>query len=168
MARDSSRVIEEGDIVAFDTDLIGAYGICVDMSRTWVCGNGPPNSEQRESYQIAYDQIMHNMHLPKAGLSFREVAEQAKILPPDYHPNRYTVLYHGVGLCDEYPSIGYVDDWHAIGTDGIFEANMVVSVESYTGKVGAREGVKLEEQILITETGVEPLSSYRYEADLLA
>jgi len=45
---------------------------------------------------------------------------------------------------------------------------MVVSVESYVGRVGGQEGIKLEEQLLITENGVEPLSSYPYEAELLA
>ncbi|MEM7032428.1 MAG: Xaa-Pro peptidase family protein [Chloroflexota bacterium] len=163
----SSRVIEEGDVVAFDTDLIGAYGMCVDMSRTWLCGSVKPTAEQRETYQIAYDQLQHNLALPKAGLTFEEVSLQAKSLPPDYLPNRYTVLYHGVGLCDEYPSLAYKEDWDAIGTNGVFEPNMVVSVESYVGRVGGREGVKLEEQLLVTEDGVEPLSTYPYEADFL-
>ena len=29
----SSRVIENGDILAYDTDLVGAYGMCIDISR---------------------------------------------------------------------------------------------------------------------------------------
>ncbi|MEM7335618.1 MAG: M24 family metallopeptidase, partial [Chloroflexota bacterium] len=117
--------------------------------------------------RMAYDQIMHNRALPKAGLTFEEVSAKAKSLPPDYLPNRYTVLYHGVGLCDEYPSLAYKEDWDAIGTSGVFEKNMVVCVESYVGKVGGKEGVKLEEQLLITEDGVEVLSSYPFEEILL-
>ncbi|MEM7334723.1 MAG: Xaa-Pro peptidase family protein [Chloroflexota bacterium] len=163
----SSRIIENGDMVAFDTDLIGAYGICVDISRSWLCGDRPPTPEQCTIYRIAYDQIMHNRELPKAGLTFEEVSAKAKSLPPDYLPNRYTVLYHGVGLCDEYPSLAYKEDWDAIGTSGVFEKNMVVCVESYVGKVGGKEGVKLEEQLLITEDGVEVLSSYPFEEILL-
>ena len=43
----SSRTIEAGDLVAFDTDLIGPYGFCADLSRTWYCGMASPatNSE---------------------------------------------------------------------------------------------------------------------------
>jgi Xaa-Pro dipeptidase len=37
----------------------------------------------------------------------------------------------------------------------MFGANMVVCVESYVGAVGGREGVKLEQPVLITETGSE-------------
>ena len=29
-------------------------------------------------YQLAYNELLHNRDLPKAGLSFREVAEKAK------------------------------------------------------------------------------------------
>ena len=163
----SSRVIEAGDIVAFDTDLIGAYGICVDLSRTWLCGSGAANAEQRTCYQLAYEQLLHNRDLPKAGLSFREVAEKAKSLPPDYLPNRYTLLYHGVGLCDEYPALPYKEDLDAMSVQGIFEPNMTICVESYVGRVGGKVGVKLEEQLLITEKGVEVLSSFPFEERLL-
>ena len=36
---------------------------------------------------------------------------------------------------------------------------MVLCVESYIGRLGGREGVKIEEQVLITETGNEKLST---------
>ena len=45
---------------------------------------------------------------------------------------------------------------------------MVLSVEAYIGAEGGREGVKLEEQVVITEKGAEALSCYPYEADLLS
>src|SRR5207253_9998568 len=51
----SARVIEAGDLVAFDTDLIGPYGYCVDMSRTWLAGDAPANVEQRSLYALAAD-----------------------------------------------------------------------------------------------------------------
>ena len=44
---------------------------------------------------------------------------------------------------------------------------MVVCVESYVGRHGGREGVKLEEQVLITEEGHEMLSAYPLDGRLL-
>ena len=44
---------------------------------------------------------------------------------------------------------------------------MVVSVESYIGEVGAADGVKLEEEVLVTETGIEKLSRYPFDEALL-
>jgi Xaa-Pro aminopeptidase len=33
----SSRPILSGELMGFDTDLVGSYGYCTDMSRTWLC-----------------------------------------------------------------------------------------------------------------------------------
>ena len=35
----SSRPILSGELMGFDTDLVGSYGYCTDMSRTWLCGD---------------------------------------------------------------------------------------------------------------------------------
>ena len=65
---------------------------------------------------------------------------------------------HGVGFVDEYPSIPYTQDWEGWGYDGVFEENMVVSVESYLGEPGGPDGVKLEQQVLITANGAQLFS----------
>ena len=62
----SSRIIEAGDLVAFDTDLIGPYGFCADLSRTWLCGDGQPSNEQSDLYRIAAGQIAHNTQSDEA------------------------------------------------------------------------------------------------------
>mgnify|MGYP000090530329 CR=1 FL=1 len=72
------------------------------------------------------------------------------------------------GLYDENPSVRYPEDVEAHGYGGVFEVGMPLSVEAYVGAVDGHEGVKLEEQVLITDNGVIPLSSYRYEAAMLA
>ena len=40
----SDRPIEVGDMVAFDTDLIGPYGYCADISRSWVTPGRAPTA----------------------------------------------------------------------------------------------------------------------------
>jgi Xaa-Pro aminopeptidase len=47
------------------------------------------------------------------------------------------------------------------------EIGMTLCVEAYIGAVGGHEGVKLEEQVLITGSGAVPLSTYRYDATFL-
>ena len=156
----SSRRIEAGDLLAFDTDLIGPYGFCADLSRTWLCGNEKPNDEQSELFAIAADQIGHNVALQRPGIGFRDLVERSRNPPRDCFPARYGVLYHGVGLADEYPTLPHAADWTADTPDGVLEPGMVLCVESYIGRLGGREGVKLEEQVLITETGAVQLSTY--------
>lgn len=162
----SNKVVEAGELLSFDTDMVGPYGYCSDVSRTYLCGDGRPNEEQRWLYKKAREQIEYNIALLKPGLSFREMAEKAWKMPEDCAPNRYSVVVHGVGLCDEYPAIYYLEDFDRVGYEGIFEAGSTICVESYMGRVGGDEGVKLEQQVLITEQGIELLSTFPFEDDL--
>jgi len=162
----SMRPIERGDMVSFDTDLIGPYGYCSDISRSWVCG-ARPTDEQRRLYAAAYAQIQHNIGVLKPGRSFREVSEMSWPIPEQYLSRRYTSMIHGVGLADEYPSIKFRDDFPVKGYDGTVEPGMTLCVESFIGAEGGREGVKLEEQVLITDKGVETLSRYPLQTDWL-
>ena len=163
----SMRAIENGDMVSFDTDLIGPYGYCADISRSWRSGDGRPDDVQRRIYADAYAQIMHNISILRPGMSFREVSERAWPIPEQYLSNRYSSMIHGVGLADEYPSIRHWVDFEHSGYDGLIKPGMTLCVESFIGVDGGREGVKLEEQVLITDQGCEPLSNYPYEVDWL-
>ncbi|BCH32114.1 peptidase M24 [Mesorhizobium sp. L-8-10] len=164
----SSRIIEAGDLVAFDTDLIGPYGFCADLSRTWLCGDVGPTQEQRDLFRIAAVQIAQNTELMKPGTTFRDLAERSRVPPPDCFATRYGVLYHGVGLADEYPTLPHAADWTDDTPDGVLEPGMVLCVESYIGRLGGHEGVKLEEQVLITENGNEKLSAYPLDPRLMS
>ena len=100
----SNRIIEPGDIVAFDTDMVGPYGYCADISRTFVEGRQIFNDEQRRLYSLAaVEHVQHNKELIKAGTSFREFAEKAWKLPDNCYDNHYPCIIHGIGLCDEFP-----------------------------------------------------------------
>jgi Xaa-Pro aminopeptidase len=156
----SLRPIEKGEIVSFDTDLVGPYGYCSDISRAWVCGDLKPSNEQRTIHALAMAQIAHNMELIKPGVAAREIAQKAWKIPDAYVDNRYGVVMHGVGLCDEYPSVKHAMDFDTRGYDAVLEPGMVMCVESYMGAEDGHEGVKLEEQVLVTDTGIEQLSSY--------
>ena len=163
----SNRVIESGDLVCLDSDLIGPYGYCADISRSWYCGDGKPNDEQRRLYEMATAQLDYNQRLLKPGLTFKEFSQQSFQLPEDYLPNRYSVVAHGVGLCDEYPHIAYTEDMERGGYNGLIEPGMAICIESYVGRVGGREGVKLEQQMLITDSGSELLSPYPLDESFL-
>ncbi|MCH2264940.1 MAG: Xaa-Pro peptidase family protein [SAR324 cluster bacterium] len=162
----SMRPLEKGDMVSFDTDLIGPYGYCSDISRAWVCGD-KPTEEQHRLYANAFEQIEHNISVLKAGMSFREVSEKCWPIPDEFLSHRYSTLIHGVGLADEYPNIKHWNDFEAKGYDGLIEPGMVLCVESFIGTDEGREGVKLEEQVVVTETGVERQSSYPFETEML-
>jgi Xaa-Pro aminopeptidase len=158
-----TRTLRAGDLVTFDTDMIGPSGYLADISRAYTCPGRKATPAQRDLYALAQEQVLHNVALLRPGVTFREFAEKSWKVPPRYFKNRYMVLAHGVGLTDEYPAVLYDGDQQADGYDGIFEENMMVSVESYLGEEGGREGIKLEQQVLITASGAEPFSRTRFE-----
>jgi Xaa-Pro aminopeptidase len=153
-----SRKIEAGDLVAFDSDMIGPLGYLADISRTLICPGKAATAEQRKLYDIAQDQILTNIDLIEPGLSFKEFGEKCWPVPDAYVPNRYMMMIHGAGMADEFPTVAYAADYADWGYDGYFLENMVVCVESYIGAVGGGQGVKLEQQVLITSGGAVPMS----------
>ena len=160
MQESSNKIIQDGEIVSFDTDMVGPYGYCADISRAFVCGN-KFNEHQKKIYSTAVEQIDYNSRLIKDGVSFREFTEKAWILPEKYYGNRYSVMLHGIGLCDEWPAIRYPTDGGE--RSGIFQKNMTITLESYIGEVGGHEGVKLEQQYLVGENGLELISHHPLE-----
>ena len=160
MQEASNRIIQQNEIVSFDTDMVGPYGYCADISRTFVEGH-KFNSEQKKIYQMAIDHINHNAELIKPGLSFKEFVTKSWVLPEAYYGNRYPCIVHGIGLCDEWPMVKYPTE--VTDEKGQFEKDMTITVESYIGEVGGKEGVKLEQQYLIKENGLELLSHHPLE-----
>lgn len=155
----SNKVVAAGELMGFDTDMVGAYNMCVDISRTWLCGGGTPNANQVEMYGRAKDMIDTNVGEFRPGRSFRDITDSLSYPDPELF-HGYTVLAHGVGLCDEYPSFFTREQWDDVGFDGELLEGTVLCIESFVGSKDGGEGVKLEEMILVTPTGPELLSNY--------
>ena len=162
----TQRSIKSGDLVGFDTDMIGPLGYFCDISRTFHCGPTKPTKRQKEIYRLAHDEIQHNLQLIKPGATFHEIQNSSYPIPIECRENAYTCIMHGVGMCDEYPRINPAHRGPN-PYDGKLEAGMVLAVESYMGPLGEENGVKLEEQVLVTREGYEILSNYPMEKSLL-
>lgn len=154
------RVIEAGDIVTFDTDMIGPNGYCADISRAWIAGGRKPTPDQAWMLDLAREELAHNIAVTKPGMNFREVAEAAFKVPEKCMAHRYGGIAHGIGLADEWPPIYHADHFEQSGVDGLIAPGMTICFESLVGVDGGRESVKLEQQVLVTETGCELLSDY--------
>lgn len=163
----SARRLRPQELVAFDTDTIGNFGYYSDFSRTFFCGPGKPSGAQRELYQLAYEQVQHNISILEPGMTLRDVSQQAWKIPERFVERRYTSVMHGCGMHGESPFIAHAQDWEQFGAEGVVEPGMVLCVESYVGEVGGAEGVKLEEEVLVTDTGIEVLSRFPFDDRLL-
>ncbi len=162
----SERRVESGDLVGFDTDMVGPFGYFVDLSRTFHCGPAKPTARQKQIYRMAVDEIEHNLKLVYPGMTLKEMQQQAYEVPEECQRNAYPCVIHAVGMCDEYPLVRHRFR-EENPYDCVIEAGMVLCIESYMGPEGERDGVKLEQQVLVTEDGYEILTTFPLEQSLL-
>ena len=130
------------------------------------CGPGSPTARQRELYGHAVAEVEHNKELVKPGVTFTDFQQRAYVQPEEFWKQAYVCVVHAVGMCDEYPRIDPI--FRGVNRyDDTIEAGMVLCIESYVGAVGETDGVKLEQQVLVTDEGHEQLSTYPYDRKLM-
>ena len=154
----STNVLSDGDLFCVDTDAIGFGGYGVDFSRTFLCGDESASAAQRQLHRLAVDQLEHNASRLGPGVRFEDFARDAWSVPDRFAPYGYYCLAHGLGLSGEHPYIAIAEHDQPYPLDGVFEPGMVICVESYLGDVVERQGVKVEDQFLVTDVGVERMS----------
>lgn len=163
----SAHTMAEGDLVCFDSDAIGLGGYSVDFSRTFLCGDGPATDTQRWLYELTREQLEHNAANLAPGRSFEDFARLAFDVPKPYARYGYYQLAHGLGMTGGHPNVPRLGA-EPYPLPGEIRPGMVLCVESYVGDPASRQGVKLENQYLILDDGVEQMSTYPLNSQLLA
>jgi len=161
------RIAQNNEILAFDTDLVGAYGICVDISRTWWIGDEAPLADMVEAMKHSVEHITTNMEMIRPGARIEDISRNCHQLDEKFQAQKYGCLMHGVGLCDEWPLIAYPDKMVPGAFDYELEPGMVLCVEVLAGEVGGDFSIKLEDQVLVTEDGYENLTTYPFDPALM-
>jgi Xaa-Pro aminopeptidase len=161
------RITRNNEIIAFDTDLVGSYGICVDISRTWWIGDQKPRPDMIYAMQHAVEHIQTNMQMLKPGVNIQDLSRNTHVLDAKYQRQKYGCLMHGVGLCDEWPLVAYPDHMVEGAFDHELEPGMTICVEALVGEDGGDFSIKLEDQVLITEDGFENLTTYPFDPALM-
>lgn len=161
------RIVQENEILAFDTDLVGSYGMCVDISRTWWIGPDKPSGEMVYAMHHAREHIATNMELLAPGVPFRDLVFGGHHLDNVFQKQKYGAKMHGAGLCDEWPLITYPDRFDDGAFEYVLEPGMVMCVEALVSPEGGDFSIKLEDQVLITETGYENLTNYPFDPVLM-
>ena len=140
--------------------------MCVDISRTWWIGDRAPRPDMIDAMKLARAHIDHNMSLLRPGVAIRDVVMNGHKLPDNCQKQKYGLMMHGVGLCDEWPMVAYPDQYVEGAFDYPLEAGMVLCVEALISPEGGDFSIKLEDQVLITETGHENLTRYPFDERL--
>ena len=161
------RVLRNNEILGLDTDMVGCYGMCADISRTFWIGDSDPRPDMIEDYRLGVEHIQANMERLKPGVTFKEMVDACHVLPPIYQKQKYSCFGHGVGLCDEWPHLDYPDTWVEGRFDYALEPGMTLCIEALISREGGDFSIKLEDQVVITDTGHENITRYPWDARLM-
>lgn len=163
----SDKLIRYGDVVFID---IGANwnGYFGDVARTTICGE--PSQRQREIFTAVYQGLQAGIAEMRPGRTNQDAAEAVVETAGEYGlDERFLSLFigHGVGIgANEPPYIGETLPGAPVYE---FRPGMVFAVEPLIWVEGVRGGggVRLEEQVLITENGPHVMSRAPFESKLL-
>lgn len=146
----SSKVIESGDFVTLDYGAL-YNGYISDITRTVAVGE--PSDQLKEIYAITLEAQERALREIKAGMTGIEADRIARdyITEHGYGEAFGHSTGHGIGLeVHEAPGLSFK-------SETVLEPNMVVTVEPgiYLPQIG---GVRIEDDIIITENGNERLT----------
>lgn len=164
-AEATDRTLESGDLVFVDTDTVGVEGCFFCVSRTFPVGEA--SAEQRAIYRESFEWLTEMKSLVRPGITCGELADDAPAFPARFAEQRYECFFHGVGLEEENPSLCHPGDVQP-NPDTVLEEGTALVVELYAGEVGARDGVKLGDELLVTADGHRDFAPYPFSEPLLA
>jgi len=152
----SDRIIRPGDLVIID---IGACfnGYWGDFTRTWVCGNLKPTERQIQIHQACYDSLFNACAASVSGNTTADVFKAAQ-------PNVLDSLGHGSG----------VNPWEApffsptsLTSPVTLMPGMQFNLEPYAGDSSIGSGVRLENNLVVTEGEPDIYTTYPFDERLL-
>lgn len=153
------RKIQKGDLVLFDLGVVHK-GYCSDITRTLAFGE--PNEEQKEVYNVVLQAELAAVDAVKPGVTAAQLDQTSRQVIEDAGYGQFFThrLGHGLGVSvHEFPSLHGANHM-------AMEAGMVFTIEPgiyVPGKVG----VRIEDDVAVTENGVEVLTKYPKELQII-
>ncbi len=158
----SDRIIRPGDFVFFDViHSFNGYRTC--YYRSFICGR--PTADQIAAYHQAYDWLYQAIDMVRPGLSTRDIAlswpecttwglsSEAEAIG--------MAVGHGIGLSiHERP---FISRLCSLDNPFTLREGMVIAMETYAQTPDGKHGARIEEEVLITESGHEVITKYPCE-----
>jgi len=163
----TDKIVRPSDLVIMDIDPAGPGGYYSDVARTFVNAK-KATEEQKELYKECYESLQGILKTIRTGVTTADVAEK---MPSDieqaekYETTGLLHYGHGLGINMYEPPV--ITRAYSLKYPVELKKNMVLAIETYAGKEGGREGVRLEENLVVTDTGCELISLYPHDDRLI-
>jgi Xaa-Pro aminopeptidase len=163
----TDKMVQPGDLVIVDIDPVGPGGYLADYARTFVCSKHGTR-EQKELYAECYGYLQNILKEIRPGASTDVIAEKMPSGSEEAEKHESTGLVHyahGMGINMYEPP--FISRGYSLKHPEKLKENMVLAVETYAGKKGGRQGVRLEENLVVMGGGYELLSIYPHDDRLI-
>ncbi|MFL6240479.1 MAG: M24 family metallopeptidase [Actinomycetes bacterium] len=157
----SERVINAGEPVVVDIGGTNTAGYCSDETRTYIAGGEPP--DDFTAYYTVLEQAQRAAcEAVRPGVTAAFIDSVARDIITDAGYGEYFVhrTGHGIGLEE------HEDPYIVAGNDAALEPGMAFSVEPGIYLPG-RHGARIEDILVVTEAGAEPLNREPHELAVL-
>lgn len=162
----TDKMVRPGDLVYIDCDGASYQGYKTCIYRTFCCGRA--TTEQKELFAEAKEMLLAGMSVVKDGATDHDILANWPDSPKYWGYDTWAEVNplacgHGIGLTlHDPPMIFYTH--RALGLPPFtFKAGMVLALETYAGHKGGRDGVRIEDMVLVKENGYELLSRFPQE-----
>jgi len=158
----SDRMIRPGDLVIIDLAALTWNGFKSCVYRTY-CVGGKPTDEQQATYDLAHKWLWDSIAATKPGVTTADIASKwpsAKEAWGYEEEDRAAANNwgHGLGLAQYDPPV--ISRIWSLDHPVLIEPGMTFALETQHGKP-YDHGVRLEEMLYVTETGIEMVSTYK-------
>lgn len=161
----TDKILRQGDLVIVDINAVGPGGYFVDFVRCFKVA-GKPTAKEKDLYKGCYESLYAAIEQIKPGVTTDKVAEKFPVYADDeYGSVSLQQFAHSIGL-SLYEGM-WISRAYSLRYPAEIKQNMAFAVETFAGYPGLEQTVRLEENLVVTDTGVELMTKCPFEEDFL-
>ncbi|HKX17430.1 MAG TPA: Xaa-Pro peptidase family protein [bacterium] len=162
----TDKIIRQGDLMIIDINAVGPGGYFIDFVRCWKVA-AKPTQQEKDLYKECYESLYAAIGAVRAGATSADVAKHFPVYDDDkYGSVSLQQFAHSIGL-SLYEGM-WISRAYSLKYPAELKKNMYFAIETFAGHPGLPQTVRLEENIVVTDTGHERFTLCEHADDMMA